>query len=89
MLSVFCSLSHPIRKEQFSFVKFLREERAKKQTPYIIEGEDTFRQKLVDLQDKYLFWGMRDYLSLLLLLFYTCFTDLLGLSFGNCQQLMN
>lgn len=48
------------RKEQFSFVQFLRSEREKKIPPYVIEDEETFRRKIQELQDKHLFWGPRD-----------------------------
>jgi len=48
------------RLELFSFNAFLKAEREKKMTPYIIEDEETFRQKIKDLQEKYLFWGPRD-----------------------------
>jgi hypothetical protein len=47
-----------VRKEQFSFGQFLRAERAKKETPYIIEDEETFRQKIQEMQENYLFWGI-------------------------------
>jgi len=48
------------RKERFSFVAFLRAEREKKTTPYIIQSESRFRRQIARLQNKYLFWGPKD-----------------------------
>jgi len=43
----------------FSFKKFLKEQRDKKRKPIIIEDEETFRKRLEEDQQKYLFFGPR------------------------------